>query len=372
MRVLIAPNALKGSLTASEAAAVIARSLPNGWSSAICPIADGGDGTLDCLISATGGRYFEATVSGPLPGMTVRARWGTLGTEQRAVIEMTEAAGLRLLKPNQYAATRTTTFGVGELILRAVDAGYRNILVGLGGSCTTDGGTGCASALGVKFVDADGKRLEPGGASLIRLQNIDSTGLDKRLQECEIVCLSDVNSVLTGPKGTARVFAQQKGATPEEIEILDAAMVRYAEVLLRDVNVDTKLISGSGAAGGLGAGLAAFCNATIVSGVGYILDLLRFERLLDECDAVVTAEGKLDDQTVMGKGIEGIAALARTAGKPVHILAGRVVGDARALASQLGVASIHEIAPASMNEREAMQEAERLLGSSVRTAAAGW
>ncbi len=372
MRILIAPNALKNSLTALRAAEVIAKSLPESWELVLRPIADGGDGTLDCLVSATGGRYFDADVSGPLPGMQVRARWGILGTEQTAVIEMAEAAGLRLLKPDQYAPGLTTTHGVGELILRALDAGCRKILVGLGGSSTTDGGTGCGSALGVQFLDSLGRQLAPGGANLLQLHKIDTTHLDPRIRDCEVVCLSDVNIVLTGPKGTARVFAKQKGASAEEIEILDAAMHRYSDILARDVRVDTKQISGSGAAGGLGAGLSAFCNATIVSGTGYILDLLRLDDLLDECDLVVTAEGRLDDQTGLGKGVAGLAARARNWKKPVHVFAGRVTGNLQNIARQLGVSGVHQISPETMNDAEAMRSAEQLLGLAVRQSSVTW
>ncbi|HTP12645.1 MAG TPA: glycerate kinase, partial [Bacteroidota bacterium] len=357
---------------ALHAAEIIAKNLPESWELVLRPIADGGDGTLDCLVTATGGSFFESTVPGPLPGMKVRARWGALGTEKTAVIEMAEAAGLRLLKPEQYSAGLTTTDGVGELILRSVDAGYRKVIVGLGGSCTTDGGTGCVSTLGVRFLDSAGRQLAPGGVNLLSLQKIETTHIDRRLRECQVVCLSDVNSVLTGPKGTARVFAKQKGASTDEFELLVAAMNRYSELLLRDVGFDTKQVSGSGAAGGLGAGLSAFCRATIVSGSGYILDLLRFDELLEECDVVVTAEGRLDEQTGLGKGVAGITARARDWKKPVHVFAGRVTGNPLNIARELGVAAIHQISPPSMDDTEAMKRADELLGLAVRHAASTW
>ena len=218
MNLLIAPNALKGSLTALQAAEIIAHSLPDGWNAKLCPIADGGDGTLDCLLSATGGRHFNATVSGPLPGMKIDARWGVLGNSKIALIEMAEASGLRLLKPGQYSAARTTTYGVGELILRAIDEGYRKILIGLGGSSTNDGGSGCATALGVRLLDKDRNPLPPGGVHLQELESVDLSRIDRRVLECEIICLSDVNNLLHGPAGATRMFGSQKGATPEELE----------------------------------------------------------------------------------------------------------------------------------------------------------
>ena len=305
MKALVAPNALKGSLTSREAASIMGGALPESWQSVLCPIADGGDGTLDCLIEATRGKFFESIVPGPLPSRKVKARWGVLGDGKTAVIEMAEASGLRLLSPSEHAATETTTAGVGELIRIALDDGYQKFLVGLGGSATNDGGAGCMKTLGARFFDSVGNELDCSGKSLVHLKSIDLTEFDKRLSVCEFIGLADVNNVLHGPAGAAHTFAGQKGASVDEIELLDKGLRTYSEILHQQLKVDVARISGSGAAGGLGGGLIAFCNARIVSGIDFILDLIKFDYSLRDCDLVLTAEGSLDAQTVRGKGIAG-------------------------------------------------------------------
>lgn len=366
MKILVAPNALKGSLTAVRAAEVIADSLPTSWEALLCPIADGGDGTLDCLVAASGGHCHSELVMGPLAPLQVHARWGDLGDRRTAVIEMAEASGLRLLRPEQYSVTQTTTLGVGELMLKALNAGFSKILVGLGGSATNDGGFGCAEAMGARFLDAKGRRLQPGGVHLQQLSRIDTTELDTRLLTSEIVCLSDVNCALTGPTGTSKIYARQKGATDDEIELLESALSHYAEVVSNQLHVDVKKIP-CGAAGGLAAGLIAFCNARIVLGSDYILNILRFDEMLAQCDAVITAEGRVDEQTAQGKGIAAIAARANRLHKPVHVFAGRIEGDSESLIRQLGVHSIHQISPESLTQGEAMRRVEEFLSIGVRS-----
>jgi len=366
MNVLVAPNALKGSLTAFQAATIIARSLPKEWRAKLCPIADGGDGTLDCLVATTGGRYFDATVSGPLPGMKVNARWGTLGSERTAVIEMAEASGLRLLNASLFSATKSTTLGVGELILHALDAGFDKILVGLGGSATNDGGAGCVQALGVRLLNPRGGDLPQGGIHLKELRTIDFSHRDQRIDRCEFVCLSDVYNVLLGPTGATFTYGTQKGASVEELEQLEKSLQHFADVLSQQLSVDVTTLPGGGAAGGLGAGLSAFCRATIVSGIDYILDLIRFDEFLRDCDFVLTAEGSIDDQSLAGKGISGIVRRAKKLSKPVHAFAGRIRGDGNTLRRQMGLDSMHQIAPTSFSDEEAMGHAEELLEASVR------
>ncbi len=365
MKVLVAPNALKGSLTAVEAAEIMARSLPPTWDTVICPIADAGDGTLDCLVSATRGTFFTAFVTGPLARQKVSARWGELGNQRAAVIEMAEASGLRLLTASQYSAATTTTFGVGELILKALDAGFRKIFIGLGGSATNDGGAGCAQALGVSLLDRNGRELPQGGIQLKQLHRIDVPHRDKRIEDCEFICLADVHNVLTGPSGATRLYGPQKGARLEELELLDKALGHSGDVIFQQLHVDIVNLPGGGAAGGLGAGLSAFCNATIVSGIGHILDLVGFDDLLHDCDLVLTAEGSIDQQTLQGKGISGIAQRAKKFDKPVHAFAGRVRSSEEILLRQLGIHTIHRIAPPSMSEAEAISRARELLGQKV-------
>jgi glycerate 2-kinase len=366
VKVLIAPNALKGSLSAREATAIIAASLPKGWEAILCPIADGGDGTLECLIRATQGEYFSADVTGPLSSQLVNAKWGRLGNADTAVIEMAEASGLRLLSRQEYSATISTTFGVGELIVRALNAGNRRIVVGLGGSATNDGGAGCAQALGVRFLDSRGMELRPGGLQLRELYSIDISKLDSRVSQSTFIGLADVNNPLLGPAGATRVFGPQKGAREEELTLLDEALKHYAGFLRKQAQRDVAGMPGSGAAGGLGAGLIAFLGAEIVPGTEYILDLVRFDNLLMDCDMVLTAEGSIDEQSFLGKGISGIARRAKRFRKPVHAFAGRVGGNPRDLCRQLTIDSIHQISPPEMSEQEAVGRVRELLSSSVR------
>jgi glycerate kinase len=366
MNALIAPNAFKGSLTAREAATIMAGSLPGSWHSILCPIADGGDGTLECLVNARGGEFFAEEVTGPLPGRKVPARWGILGDKRTAVIEMAEAAGIRLIPENHRSAATTTTRGVGELIGKALDAGLRTIVVGLGGSATNDGGAGCLQALGVRFLDRNGAEVPEGGIHLQNLQSIDVSGIDSRIAESEIVCLVDVDNPLLGPSGATRTFGAQKGATPEEIEALERAMRHYHDIASRQISRDAAPIAGSGAAGGLAAGLHLFCNARIVSGITYVLDTIGFDVHLRSCDIVLTGEGSLDRQTLHGKGIAGIAMRATRSGKPVHVFAGRVKGDPNLLVRDLGLTSIHELAPPTIDNTEAMSQASELLAASIK------
>jgi glycerate 2-kinase len=372
MKVLIAPNALKGSLSSKDAARVMARALPKDWEAILCPIADGGDGTLECLVDATGGAYYSAMVTGPLPSVKVRARWGRLGTSNTAVVEMAEASGLRLLSADQRSASTTITLGVGELILSALDAGFRTILVGLGGSATNDGGTGCAKALGARFLDAQGGDVPPGGIHLSTLHSMNLANIDGRIAQSNFIGLADVTSPLVGPLGATHMYGRQKCASDKEIGTLEEAMNHYADIVRDSFRRDIASLSGSGAAGGLGFGLVAFCGATIVSGIDRILDLVQFDELLCNCDMVLTAEGTIDEQTSYGKGIAGVARHAATMNKPVHAFAGRVKGDPSALCRQLNINSIHQITPQFVTEKEAFSRAKDMLGLKIQEFVAGF
>ncbi len=366
---LIAPNALKGSLSASDAARIISKALQDILPDVhciACPISDGGNGTLECFVQATAGKIYSASVCGPLASMTVTARWGILGDGTTAVIEMAEAAGLHLLKPSEYDAANATTFGVGQLIRAAIDSGCRKIIVGMGGSATNDGGAGCARALGVKFFDDNNTELPDGGIHLSRLAHIGINNEELEINETEIVGLSDVTNALCGPNGAAFTFAAQKGATANDIQLLDRALKHYASIIEDTLHRDVSLLPGSGAAGGLGAGLVAFCGAKIVSGVDFVLDILRFDDLLQQCDCVITAEGTLDAQTLHGKGIEGVARHAKKFNKPVHVFAGKIVGEHTGLQRKLGLATLHQISPDEVPIEETMREAETLLFKGVK------
>jgi len=369
MNFLIAPNALKGSLSALRAANTISQSLKGiapDVAIVLCPIADGGDGTLECLVQATGGKVFKANVRGPVSSLRVNARWGVLGDGATAVIEMAEAAGLRLLSRTQYDIANATTYGVGELILQALKSGPKKIIVGLGGSATNDGGAGCAKALGVRFFDEHDKELPEGGIHLARLHYLEIKNYELGIKNVELIGLADVTNILYGPHGAAYTFAEQKGATSGQIRQLDEGLKHYASIIERDLHRDVSHTPGSGAAGGLGAGLIAFCNARILSGIDFVLDTVRFDSLLQQCDCVITAEGMIDSQTLRGKGIEGVARRARKFKKPVHAFVGRIHGDAMVLQKKLGLATLHQISPDEMPFEDAMRRAGSFLAVSVR------
>jgi len=327
-------------------------------------------------VQATGGKVFEATVQGPVSSLRVNARWGVLGDGATAVIEMAEAAGLRLLSPPQFDIANATTYGVGELILQALKSGFKKIIVGLGGSATNDGGAGCAKALGVRFLDEHNKELPQGGIHLARLHHLQIKNYElgppeadaplARIKNAEIICLADVTNVLYGPDGAAYTFAAQKGASNELVVRLDEGMRHYASIIERETYHKVSNFPGSGAAGGLAASLMAFCNARIVSGIDFVLDTVRFDSLLQQCDCVITAEGMIDSQTLRGKGIEGVARRARKFNKPVHAFVGRIHGDATALQKKLGLATLYQISPDALPAQEAMRNAEMLLSNAVR------
>lgn len=368
MRWLIAPTALKGSLSAKEAASVIAKAIldcsPNA-ETILCPVADGGTNTLECLIDATHGRYYSQTVTGSLNNKKSNARWGALGDQQTAVIEIAEAVGLHLLKPSEYDAANATTYGVGELIKTALDTGYRKLHIALGGSATVDGGAGALQALGLRLLDQQGRELPRGGIQLLQLDRIDDTNLDARLHASKILLLSDVTAVLCGEQGAAEVFGKQKGATAAQIHVLDSALNHFSKKLKEQFHRSVADIPGSGAAGGLAAGLTAVCNAPICLGIEIVMDLLDFDSKLANCDAVIVAEGQLDLQTLSGKALWGVAKRAQKFHKPVHAFVGRIVGDPVNLQKQLGLASIHQISPTSLTVQEAMYNAKTLLHNAV-------
>ena len=369
MNFLIAPNALKGSLSAPNAARIISEAVQDISPDArcvLCPISDGGNGTLDCLVQARHGKFYSASVCGPLTSMTVNARWGIFGDGTTAVIEIAEAAGLHLLKPSEYNVANATTFGVGQLIREAMNSDCTRIVIGMGGSATNDGGAGCARALGVKFLDEKNGELPDGGMHLSRLHRIEIKNEELRMKGIEIIGLSDITNTLCGPNGAAFTFAAQKGATPEQVRMLDEALKHYSSIIQNELHRDVSSIPGSGAAGGLGAGLLAFCNARILSGIDFVLDALRFDDLLQQCDCVITAEGTLDSQTLHGKGIEGLVRRAKKFNKPVHAFAGKILGEKATLQGKLGLATLHQISPDDVPIEKAMRDAEAFLLKGIR------
>ena len=324
MKIVIAPQAFKGSLSALQAADAIAngaqRVFPDAQLTRV-PIADGGDGTLDALINATGGTFHEAKVTGPL-GSPVDARWGVLGDGMTTIIEAAQACGLALLSDNERDPLTTTTYGVGELIKHALDAGYRKILIGLGGSSTNDGGAGLAMALGVRLLDANEKPITHGGQALLNLATIDVSGLDPRLNGTDLIIASDVTNPLCGPTGASTTFGPQKGASPEDVTILDSALAHLAGIIERDIGVDVMDMPGGGAAGGMGAGLVAFLGAKIEWGADIVCEAVGLDGHLANADLVITGEGRLDWQTAYNKAPVAVARLAAARSIPVLGVAG--------------------------------------------------
>lgn len=330
MKILIAPDSFKGSLTAREAADNIEKGILKVYPGAEIynlPLADGGEGTVDALIYATGGRKIYKEVTGPL-GDPVKACFGILGNENIAVIETAAASGLVLVPAGKADPLKATSFGTGELIKAALDEGVDKIIIGLGGSATVDGGVGLVQALGIGFKDSSGKEAGFGGAALAGIKRIDSSNLDIRVRDVEFIIASDVSNPLYGPDGAAYVFGPQKGATPEMVKLLDAGLQNLARVIKKETGKEVARLSGAGAAGGIGAALLAFLDARMKSGIDLILEIYDFDNILREVDLVITGEGRLDRQTLMGKAPFGVAKRANKFNIPVIALAGSVESEA--------------------------------------------
>ena len=369
MKIVVAPQALKGNLDAPEVGAAIAAGVRAVFPDAdvlVVPVADGGEGTVRALVAATGGELRHAAVEGPL-GERVQAEYGILGSsggrsrgQFTAVIEMAAASGLPLVPPQQRDPRRTSTYGTGQLIRATLDDGCDALLIGIGGSATNDGGAGMAQALGARLLDDAGDELSPGGAALARLARIDTSGLDPRLPTTRIRVACDVSNPLYGPNGASAVYGPQKGATPQMVRDLDAALARYASILKRDLGVDVADVPGAGAAGGLGAGLLAFARAQLVPGAQLVLDALDFAARVHGADLVITAEGQLDAQTAYGKSVGAVAAAANVAGAHVIALAGSVKANDADL-SALGIAAAVPLPDGPITLEESMARAAELV-----------
>lgn len=358
MRIIVAPDSFKGSLTAMEAAAAMRQgvldALPDAEVVAL-PMADGGEGTTEALVAGTGGRLVPHVVTGPL-GEPVEAAWGLLGDGETAVIEMAAASGLLLVPPDRRDPKVTTTYGTGELIRAALDRGVRRIVVGIGGSATNDGGVGMVQALGGRFLKADGSEVGRGGAALLDLERIDLSGLDPRLAEVELLVACDVDNPLTGPRGAAAVYGPQKGATPEDVVLLDRALTRMADVMARDLGRDVRERPGAGAAGGLGAGFLGFLGARLRPGIEVVIEATGLDQQLAGAGLVISGEGRTDGQTLAGKVPLGVARAAARHGVPVVVISGAVTADADALLEQ-GIHALLSIAPGPVTLDEAMARA---------------
>jgi glycerate kinase len=373
MKVVIAPDSFKESLSAAEVAAAIAAGLREVWPQAelVCrPMADGGEGTLTALIAATGGEYRECVVSGPL-GEPVAAQWGWIAQSRSAVIEMAAASGLHLVPPERRDVLRACTHGTGELIRAALEAGAERIVLGFGGSATNDGGSGMLRALGARFEDAGGQPLPPGGAALAQLARIDLSGLDPRLAGVDFEVACDVDNPLCGPRGASQVFGPQKGATPEQVQQLDSALARFADVCAQTLGRDDRDLPGSGAAGGIGFAARAFLGARFRPGVELVAEVSGLEQALVGADLLITGEGRIDLQTLHGKTPMGVAAIARRHGVPVVALAG-TLGEGYQKLYGHGIDAAFSLAPGPISLAEALAETPRLLQQRATDIARLW
>ena len=361
--VVVACDAFKGSVSAARAAAAIARgllrSLPGLRVEAV-PVADGGEGTVEAVVQAAGGRVVPVSVTGPL-GRPVEAYLGVLPGGD-VVVEVASACGLPLVPAGRRDPRVTTSYGVGELVRAALDRGARRVIVGLGGSATVDGGAGLAQALGARLLDADGRELGPGGAELGRLARIETDGLDPRLKEAEVVVACDVSNPLHGPEGAALVYGPQKGADPAVARELDGHLRHLAEVIRRDLGVDVANVPGAGAAGGMGAALLAFCRGRLRPGVEVVLEAVGLEARLQEADLVITGEGRLDRQTAYGKAPAGVGRLARRLQVPALALCGSIEGGVDgALLEACGLVGACAAVSRPMSVEQAVDQGEQLL-----------
>ena len=338
MKILIAPDSYKECLTAMEVATEIEAGFREIYPDAEyvrLPMADGGEGTVAAMVAATGGRVIEREVTGPL-GEQVKAFYGITGDGNTAIIEMAAASGLALVPPHLRNPMKTTTFGTGELIKAALDAGICHLIIGIGGSATNDGGAGMLQALGVKLLDQSGCEIGFGGESLAGLNSINISTMDQRLNHCRIDAACDVSNPLTGPTGASAVFGPQKGATPEMVAQLDTYLSHYAALIHRDLGVDVNSTPGAGAAGGMGAALLAFFSANLRKGAEIVMEAVGLETAVQDADLVITGEGRIDSQTILGKTPIGVAKMAKLYGKPV-------IGIAGSLSSDVGVVYDHGI-----------------------------
>ncbi|KNC12181.1 glycerate kinase [Klebsiella sp. RIT-PI-d] len=358
MKIVIAPDSYKESLSASEVAQAIEKGFREIFPDAqyvSVPVADGGEGTVEAMIAATQGTEYTARVTGPL-GEPVDACWGISGDGKTAFIEMAAASGLALVPPAQRNPLITTSRGTGELILQALEQGARNIIIGIGGSATNDGGAGMVQALGAKLCDANGSEIGNGGGSLINLNAIDITALDPRLRECTIRVACDVTNPLTGDKGASRIFGPQKGATEALIVELDRNLDHYADMIKKSLDIDVKNVPGAGAAGGMGAALMAFLGAELRSGIEIVTQALNLEEHIHDCTWVVTGEGRIDSQSINGKVPVGVAQVAKKYHKPVIGIAGSLTNDV-GVVHQYGIDAVFSVLTSISTLEEAFRGA---------------
>lgn len=361
MRVLIAMDSYKGNLSSLTVAGIVERGIRRVYAGAIVDkvaVADGGEGTSRALTEYLRGEYVQVEATGPM-GDRVPAHYGIVRGDT-AIMEMAEASGLSLVPEDMRNPLRATTCGTGEMIVDAMDRGCRKIILGIGGSATNDGGAGMAAALGVRLLDEDGNEIGPGGGALGRLARVDMSGIDPRVADTECIVACDVDNPLCGEKGASRVFGPQKGAVPEMVSVLDSNLKHFAQIIRRDLSMDVADIAGAGAAGGLGAGLIAFCGAKLQKGIDVVLDAVGIEDRIREADMVITGEGRVDGQTAHGKVPVGVAARAKKYGKPVFAIAG-FIGEGAEAVYDHGIDAVMSSMVGPLTLEEAIERSPELI-----------
>ena len=358
MKIVIAPDSFKGNMTSLQVANTIEKGIRRVLPKAKCikvPMADGGEGTVQSLVDATGGKFVRKQVTGPAK-QKVKARYGILADGETAVIEMAEASGLPLVSGRTKDPMTTTTYGTGELIMDAINKGANKIIIGIGGSATTDGGVGMAQALGVKFLASNGRVIKQHGAGgmLNKIAHIDISDVDARLKKTRIIVASDVDNPLCGLKGAANVFGPQKGASPAVVKTLDSNLRHLGNLIKRDLKKNILKMKGAGAAGGLGAGLVAFAGAKLKSGVDIVVEATELKRHLNGADLVITGEGRVDFQTAFGKTPAGVAKAAKRLKVPVVAIGGGLADDARGVFEH-GIDGLDSAAARDMSLEEAIK-----------------
>lgn len=362
MKIIVAPDSFKGSLTAIEAAQAMALGVSEcdpTIQTVMLPAADGGEGTMRSLVGATKGKEVTFVVHDPLE-RKVEASFGVLGDEETCVIEIAEASGLMLLYADERNPLITSTFGTGELIRHALDAGFRKFIIGLGGSATNDAGTGMLQALGMKFLNKDGVELSPGGGALTELDKIDCSDFDPRISESSFLIACDVENPFVGPVGASAVFGPQKGATPEMVEHLDQCLTNFANVVEKQTGISLHEKKGAGAAGGSGGAFQAFFPAEMKQGINVVLEAISFHVHLKDADLIITGEGKTDIQTLSGKTPFGIAKAAQKEGKPVILISGALDEESRDSLNTI-FSELHAISDGTISADESMKNAFHFL-----------
>ncbi|PSV10921.1 glycerate kinase [Photobacterium kishitanii] len=371
MKIIIAPDSYKESLTAMEVATAIEAGfrqvMPNAEYIKL-PMADGGEGTVQSLIDASNGTIIHHPVTGPL-GEQVQGFFGIMGDGKTAVIEMAAASGLHLVSPEQRNPMLTTSYGTGELILAALEQGVEHIIVGIGGSATNDGGIGMAQALGVQLLDNNGQSLGFGGQALAQLATIDISHIDPRLATIKLEVACDVDNPLCGAKGASAVFSPQKGATPAMVTELDQNLAHYAAIIERDLAIDVKHMAGAGAAGGMGAALLGLFKAQLRSGIEIVIDAVNLDAIVKDADLVITGEGRIDSQTIHGKTPIGVARAAKKFNKPVIGIAGCLSQDC-GVVYEHGIDAVFSVVPAAISLEQAFKDAALNVELTARNVAA--